>query len=103
MLFFLGSQFLVLNPGLEKSGGSHRDIEERDPKVYTANNFGFMYSRKRISQNSFPNFICVIPKSFMVFYQELRNPKRNYENQMTGKYGFQQVSMILTGSGHKYQ
>ncbi len=49
---------------------------------HTANNFGFMYSRKRISQNSFPNFIHIIPKSFMVFCQELRNPKRNYENQI---------------------
>jgi hypothetical protein len=49
---------------------------------YTANNFGFMYSPKRISQNSFPNFIYIIPKSFMVFCQELRNPKRNYENQI---------------------
>jgi hypothetical protein len=42
-----------------------------------------------ISQNSFPNFICIIPKSFMVFCQELRNPKKNYENKMTRKYGFQ--------------
>ncbi len=25
--------------------------------------FGFMYSRKRISQNSFPNFIYLFPKS----------------------------------------
>jgi hypothetical protein len=49
---------------------------------HTANNFGLMYSRKRISQNSFPNFIHIIPKSFMVFYQELRNPNRNYENQI---------------------
>jgi hypothetical protein len=49
---------------------------------YTANNFGLMYSRKRISQNSFPNFIYIIPKSFMVFCQELHNPKRNYENQI---------------------
>ncbi len=49
---------------------------------HTANNFGLMYSRKRISQNSFPNFIYIIPKSFMVFCQELRNPKRNYENQI---------------------
>jgi hypothetical protein len=40
-----------------------------------------MYSRKRISQNSFPNFIPIIPKSFMVFCQELHNPKRNYENR----------------------
>jgi hypothetical protein len=50
--------------------------------VCTANNFGLMYSRKRISQNSFPNFIHIIPKSFMVFCQELHNPKRNYENQI---------------------
>jgi hypothetical protein len=50
--------------------------------TYTANNFGLMYSRKRISQNSFPNYIHIIPKSFMVFCQELHNPKRNYENQI---------------------
>jgi hypothetical protein len=49
---------------------------------YTANNFGLMYSRKRISQNSFPNLIHIIPKSFMAFCQKLHNPKRNYENQI---------------------
>ncbi len=48
----------------------------------TANNFGIMYSRKRISQNSFPNFIYIFPKSFMRFCQELQDPKRNYENQI---------------------
>ncbi len=48
--------------------------------VCTANNFGLMYSRK--SHNSFPNFIYIVPKSFMVFCQELHNPKRNYENQI---------------------
>ncbi len=35
--------------------------------AYTANKFGLMYSRKRISQNSFPNFIYIFPKSFMIF------------------------------------
>ncbi len=39
---------------------------------HTANNYGLMYSRKRISQNSFPNFVHIIPKSFMVFCQELQ-------------------------------
>ncbi len=48
----------------------------------TANNFGIMYSRKRISQNSFPNFNDIFPKSFMIFCQELIDPKRNYENQI---------------------
>ncbi len=48
----------------------------------TANKFGLMYSRKRISQNSFPNFIYIFPKSFMMFCQELLDPKRNYENQI---------------------
>jgi hypothetical protein len=60
----------------------------------TANNFGFMYSRKRISQKSFPKFIYIYPKSFMIFCQELLdaatmpwpleefNPKRNNENQI---------------------
>jgi hypothetical protein len=52
------------------------------PAWHTANNFGLMYSRKRISQNSFSNFIHIIPKSFMEFCQELHNPKRNYENQI---------------------
>jgi hypothetical protein len=28
--------------------------------VHTANKFGLMYSRKRISQNSFPNFIYIL-------------------------------------------
>jgi hypothetical protein len=50
--------------------------------LYTANNFGLMYSQKRISHNSFPNFIHIIPKSFMISCQELSNPKRNYENQI---------------------
>jgi hypothetical protein len=49
---------------------------------YTANNFGLMYSRKRISQNSFPNLIYIFPKSFMILCQELSNPKRNYKNQI---------------------
>jgi hypothetical protein len=40
-----------------------------------------MYSRERISQNSFPNFIYIFPKSFMIFCQELLDPKRNYKNQ----------------------
>jgi hypothetical protein len=52
---------------------------------YTANSFGLMYSRKRISQNSFPNLIYIFPKSFMIFCQELHNPKRNYENQICTK------------------
>jgi hypothetical protein len=51
------------------------------PSICTANNFGLMYSQKRISQNSFPNFIYIFVKSFMIFCQELSNPKRNYENQ----------------------
>ncbi len=51
-------------------------------KFCTANNFGLMYSQKRISQNSFPNFIYINRKSFMTFCQELGNPKRNYENQI---------------------
>jgi hypothetical protein len=41
-----------------------------------------MYSRERISQNSFPNFIYIFPKSFMIFCQELLDPKRNYKNQI---------------------
>ncbi len=55
---------------------------EYELTFHTANNFGLMCSRKRIGQNSFPNLICIIPKSFMVFWQELHNPKRNYENQI---------------------
>jgi hypothetical protein len=44
--------------------------------VCTANNFGIMYARKRISQNSFPNLIYIFPKSFMIFCQELQqDPK----------------------------
>jgi hypothetical protein len=50
------------------------------PLPLTANNFGIMYSRKRISQNSFPNLIHIFPKSFMIFCQELQDPERNYEN-----------------------
>jgi hypothetical protein len=46
---------------------------------HTANNFGIRYSRKRISQNSFPN---IFSKPFMIFCQELQDPKRNYENQI---------------------
>ncbi len=31
--------------------------------------FGIINSWKRISQNSFPNFIYIFPKSFMIFYK----------------------------------
>jgi hypothetical protein len=41
----------------------------------TANNFGIMYSRKRISQNTFPNLIYIFPKSFIIFCQGLQIPK----------------------------
>ncbi len=59
------------------------DKAKQVPEVtHTTNNFELMNSRKRISQNSFPNFIYIIPKSFMVFCQELCNPKKNYENQI---------------------
>ncbi len=49
---------------------------------HTANKFGLIYSLKRISQNSFPNFTYIFPKSFMIFCQELLDPKRNYKNQI---------------------
>ncbi len=49
---------------------------------HTANKFGIMYSRKRISQNLFLNFIFIFPKSFMIFCRELKDPKRNYESQI---------------------
>jgi hypothetical protein len=39
--------------------------------MYTGNNFEFIYSRQRISQNSFPKLIHIFPKSFMIFQQEL--------------------------------
>jgi hypothetical protein len=38
--------------------------------ICTANNFEFMYSLQRISLNSFPKFIYIFPKSFMIFQQE---------------------------------
>jgi hypothetical protein len=57
-------------------------LEEDGTEVHTANNFGIMYSRKRSSQNSFPNLIYIFPESFMIFCQELQDPKRNYENQV---------------------
>jgi hypothetical protein len=61
-LFLLHEVFfsLVKNRGCSQLSASIRKEE------YTANNFGLMYSRKRISQN------C----------QELSHPKRNYENQI---------------------
>jgi hypothetical protein len=52
------------------------------PTTLTATKFGLMYSRKRISQTSFPNLISTFPKSLMIFCQELLDPKRNYENQI---------------------
>jgi hypothetical protein len=39
--------------------------------TYTANNFELMYSRQRISQNSFPKFLYIVPKSFIIFLREL--------------------------------
>jgi hypothetical protein len=50
-----------------------------------------MYSQQKISQNSFPNFIAIFPKLFMIIWQELvdattllsafdeYDPKRNDE------------------------
>jgi hypothetical protein len=45
------------------------------PNNCTANNFGLMYSRKRISQNSFPDFIYIFPKSFMILSGTTRSKK----------------------------
>ncbi len=39
--------------------------------MYLHCSFEFMYSRQRISQNSFPKFIYIFAKSFMIFRQEL--------------------------------
>jgi hypothetical protein len=66
---------------LSQYRGSNLDVGD-DRKILpgcrlTANNFGLTYSRKTVSQNSFPNFIYIIPKSFIIFCQELGNPKRN--------------------------
>jgi hypothetical protein len=57
-------------------------LESYDLGPHTANNFGFMYSRNRIYQYSFPNFIYIFPNSFTIFCQKLLDPKRNYENQI---------------------
>jgi hypothetical protein len=35
------------------------------------NNFELMYSRQRVSQNSFTKFLYIVPKSFIIFQQEL--------------------------------
>jgi hypothetical protein len=55
-------------------------VRRRD--ACTANNFGIMYSRTRTGQNSFPYLIYIFPKSFLIFCQELQDPKRNYEYQI---------------------
>jgi hypothetical protein len=39
--------------------------------LHTANSFQFLYYLIRISQNSFPNFIYIFPKSFMIFQKEI--------------------------------
>jgi hypothetical protein len=59
---------------------------------YTAKNFGMTYSRIRISQNSFPNLIYIVPKSFMRFCQELQDPKRKHENQI-----WTSIKYLVTG------
>jgi hypothetical protein len=64
-----------------------------------ANNFGLMYSRKRNSQNLFPNFIHIIPKSFVVFCKELCNPKRNYRFELRTH----QVQYFATGTSKLIQ
>ncbi len=56
-----------------------------------------MYSRKRISQNSFLNFIFIFPKSFMIFCWELQDPKRNYESQIWTKAP---KDVIMKNSSH---
>ncbi len=63
----------------------------------TANKFGIMYSRKRISQNSFLNFIFIFPKSFMIFCRELQDPKRNYQSQIWTKAP---KDVIMKNSSH---
>jgi hypothetical protein len=59
--------------------------------VSTANNFEFMYSRQRISKNSFPKFTDIFPKSFMIFQQECmkkkfkKSPKKYYKKRYSSK------------------
>jgi hypothetical protein len=65
---------------LAECGGNLRecgwDLASVD-EIYTANNFGLLYSWKRISQNSFPNFFYIFPKSFMIFCPNNSNPDLN--------------------------
>jgi hypothetical protein len=69
------NSFLTIPRGIRQAKGTKLTLSlnfRSSLRVYyTANNFGLMYSRKRISQNSFPNFIYIFPKSFMIFCQEL--------------------------------
>jgi hypothetical protein len=44
-----------------------------------------MYSRQRISQNSFPKLIYKVPKSFMIFQQELLDAALNKEEMKKPK------------------
>ncbi len=41
----------------------------------------YLQSLKKNKPKLVSNFIYIFPKSFMIFCQELHNPKRNYENQ----------------------
>jgi hypothetical protein len=75
----------------------------------TPNNFRFMYSWKRVSQNSFPNFIYIFPKSFMKFWQELRNPKRimktKLESRLPRKSSWKSINYYILdlNSGHLHR
>ncbi len=62
------SRQFVAGPSKLDNEGPHKPVE-------TANNFEFMYSWQRISQNSFPKFIHIFPKSFELIQsqKELRN------------------------------
>jgi hypothetical protein len=84
-MLFLEAKNLLLDLDLIQCirirGNGLKIVNHNLEMLHTANKFGLMHSRKRISQNSFPNFIYIFPKSFMIFCQELLDPKRNYENQ----------------------
>jgi hypothetical protein len=48
--------------GEQRKGEGGRECGKVVVKDSTANNFGFIYSRNRISQDSFPNFYLYISK-----------------------------------------
>ncbi len=69
----------------------------------TANNFELVYSRQRISPNSFPTFNYIFPKSFMIFQQELLDAAVSLWRNIITKGFMKQIWCVCPGSNRGSQ